>query len=167
MFSALRQGAVLYILEKGETPTIKIGQVESVTQPRSKYNTFNPSVPFTANMDTIVDIIVKIDNEKKEYIGIPSNASIHEYGNVVVSESRDAMVQEINNMLQSSQSIVESVDAHKNIIIKCEEILKQLDPTYAKQQERDDAIDNLKLEVSSIKTDMNKILDLLTKAKTE
>lgn len=167
MFSALRQGAVLYILEKGEFPTIKIGQVESVTQPRSKYNTFNPSIPFTANMDMIVDIIVKIDSEKKEYVGIPSNASIHEYGNVVVSENRDAMAQEVNNMLQSSKSIIESIDVHKNIITKCEDILKQLDPTYAKQQERDDAIDNLKNEVSSIKENMDQILDLLTKAKTD
>ena len=30
MFSALRQGSVLYILEKGENPTLKVG---------SKYNT--------------------------------------------------------------------------------------------------------------------------------
>jgi hypothetical protein len=34
MFSALRQGAVLYILEKGDTPKLKIGQIEGVTQPR-------------------------------------------------------------------------------------------------------------------------------------
>jgi len=37
MFSALRQGALVYILDKSEKPSIKTGQVEGVTQPR-----FNP-----------------------------------------------------------------------------------------------------------------------------
>jgi len=31
MFSALRQGAPLYILEKGDSPNVKIGVIESVT----------------------------------------------------------------------------------------------------------------------------------------
>lgn len=167
MFSALRQGALVYILEKGETPSIKIGQVESVTQPRPKYNTFNPTAPFGANMETVVDITVRLDNDKKDYIGIPSNASIHGYGNIVISESRDAMASEVNNMLQTSKQALESIDYHRNVIKTCEEMLKQLDPDYAKQQERDDAIDSLKSEVGSLKSDMSRILDLLTKAKSE
>lgn len=124
MFSALRQGSILYILEKGDKPSIKIGQVESVTQPRPKYGTFNPTVPFGANLDTIVDIAVKIDNEKKEYVGVPSNASIHEYGNIIVSESREAMAAEVNNMLQTSRSIIDSIDYHRSVIGTCEEMLK-------------------------------------------
>ena len=43
--------------------------------------------------------MVNIDNDKKEIIGVPSNASIHQYGNVVVSESRDAMISEVSGML--------------------------------------------------------------------
>lgn len=165
MFSALRQGAIIYILEKGESPNIKIGQVESVTQPRPKYNTFNPSVPFGANMETIVDISVKIENEQKEYIGIPSNGSIHGYGNIVISENREAMASEVNGMLQSSKQILDSIDYHKKVVKCCEDMLRQLNPDYAKQQERDDAIDSLKNEVGSLKDDMNKVLSLLTQAK--
>jgi len=33
MFAALRQGSTIYILEKGETPTLKVGQIISVTAP--------------------------------------------------------------------------------------------------------------------------------------
>ena len=153
-------------MEKGEQPNFKIGTVESVTQPRPKYNTYNPSIPFGANMETIVDITVKIDNEQKDYIGVPSNASVHGYGNIVISENRDAMVAEVNSMMQTSKQIIESVDYHKSVIASCEEMLKQLDPDYAKQQERDDAIDSLKGEVGSLRDDMNKILNLLTKAGT-
>lgn len=49
-------------------------------------------------------------------------------------------------------------------MVACEDMLKQLDPDYAKQQERDGAIDSLKEEVISLKSDMAKILSLLDKA---
>lgn len=167
MFSALRQGAVLYILEKGEKPCIKIGQIEGVSAPRPKYNTFNPSLPIGAATETIVDVTATVDNEKKEFIGVPSNTTIHGYGNFVISENRDAMLAELNSMLQISRKAIDSVDYHRGVISACEDMLKQLDPDYAKQQERDDAIESLKSEVGSLKDNMNKILDLLTKAKTD
>lgn len=164
MFSALRQGAILYIMEKADKPNIKVGYVESVTQPRPKYPTYNPALSFNSNMETLVDIIVKVDNDKKEIIGVPSNLSIHRYGDYVISESRDAMLQEVDGMMQASKSIVESVDYHKQVIESCERMLKELNPSFAKEQERDDAIDSLKGEVSSLREDMSKILSLLTKA---
>lgn len=166
MFSALRQGAPLYILEKGETPTIKIGQVESVTQPRPKYATYNPSIGLGGNMETIVDITVKINGEKKEYIGIPSNLSIHGYGDVVISESRDAMISEVDGMLQSSKSIIESIEYHKQMIVACEEMLKQLNPAYAKEQERDGVIDGLKSEVETLRKEISRMTSLLAKSET-
>lgn len=166
MFSALRQGSPIYILEKGQTLVIKIGQVESVTQPRPKYATYNPNVGFGANMETVVDITVKIGNDKKEYVGVPSNLSIHGYGDVVLSESRDAMISEVDGMLQSSKSILDSIDYHRNIIKDCEDILKQLNPAYAKEQERDGAIDSLKNEVETLRKEISKMSALLTKAET-
>lgn len=46
MFSSSRQGGFIYVLSKGERPTVKIGQIESVSSPVPKYPTYNPSVPF-------------------------------------------------------------------------------------------------------------------------
>lgn len=56
MFSALRQGATLYILDKSKDPIIKLGIVENVSVPRPMYKTFNPAVSFGTNMQTVVDI---------------------------------------------------------------------------------------------------------------
>lgn len=166
MFSALRQGSPIYVLEKGDILNLKIGQVESVSQPRPKYNTYNPTLGF-GNIETIVDIIVRFGNDKKEYIGIPSNLSIHGYGDVVISENKEAMISEVDGMLQSSKSIIESVDYHRNVISACETILKQLNPVYAKEQERDSAIDDLKSEVESLHKQIAKMTELLSKAETK
>ena len=163
MFSSMRPGSTLYILDKSEDPVVKIGYVESVTQPRPMYKTYNPAVSFGTNMQTVVDIKVKINNEVKDIIGVPSNESIHSYGDYVVSETREAMISEIDAMLQNSKNIIESIDKHKMIIAACENILKDLNPVYAKEKERDTAIEDLTNQVNDMQSVLNRLEQILTK----
>lgn len=150
MFSGLQQGAALYILDKSEEPKVVIGYVERVSPIHPMYPSYNPNVSFGSNLQTAVDIVLKMGSEKKEFVGVPSNASIHSYGDYVLSESRDGMIQEVNAMLQNSKSVISNVEQHKSNIQACEKILKELDPVYSKQQERDEAIDSLTKQVNSI-----------------
>lgn len=163
MFSALRPGSTVYLLDKSEEPNVKIGYVENVSQPRPMYKTYNPAVSFGTNMQTVVDITVKINNEKKDVIGIPSNATIHSYGDYVISETREAMISEVDAMLQHSKDIISSIDQHKQIIASCESILKDLNPVYAKEQERDSAIEDLTNQVNNMQGVLNRLESLLIK----
>lgn len=155
MFSALRQGSVVYILEKGENPVLKIGQVVSITQP-------NYSSNFLMNGSTI-DINVKVNNQNMDFKNVPSSQSIANYNNAVITETKELMSNEVDNMLQSSRSIVDSVTYHNNIITSCENILKELNPRFAKEKERDEDINNLKDKMGGIESKMDKILVLLQK----
>lgn len=155
MFSALRQGSVVYILEKGENPVLKIGQVVSITQP-------NYSSNFLMNGSTI-DINVKVNNQNMDFKNVPSSQSIANYNNAVITETKELMSNEVDNMLQSSRSIVDSVTYHNNIITSCESILKELNPRFAKEKERDEDINNLKDKMGGIESKMDKILSLLQK----
>lgn len=167
MFSSLRPGATLYILDKSDEPIVKIGYVESVTTPRPMYKTYNPAVSFGTNMQTVVDVTIRINNEKKDFVGLPSNESIHSHGDYVVSETREAMISEVDAMLQNSRNVIESVDNHKKIIVACENILKDLNPVYAKEKERDVAIDDLTKQVSDMKQVLKKLETFLTDKKDE
>lgn len=155
MFSALRQGSVVYILEKGENPVLKVGQVVSITQP-------NYSSNFLMNGSTI-DINVKVNNQNMDFKNVPSSQSIANYNNAVITETKELMSNEVDNMLQSSRSIVDSVAYHNNIITSCESILKELNPRFAKEKERDEDINNLKDKMGGIESKMDKILVLLQK----
>lgn len=155
MFSALRQGSVVYILEKGENPVLKVGQVVSITQP-------NYSSNFLMNGSTI-DINVKVNNQNMDFKNVPSSQSIANYNNAVITETKELMSNEVDNMLQSSRSIVDSVTYHNNIITSCESILKELNPRFAKEKERDEDINNLKDKMGGIESKMDKILSLLQK----
>ncbi len=155
MFSALRQGSVVYILEKGENPVLKVGQVVSITQP-------NYSSNFLMNGSTI-DINVKVNNQNMDFKNVPSSQSVANYNNAVITETKELMSNEVDNMLQSSRSIVDSVTYHNNIITSCESILKELNPRFAKEKERDEDINNLKDKMGGIESKMDKILSLLQK----
>lgn len=159
MFSALRQGSVLYILEKGENPTLKIGQVTSVTQPNYNNN-------FLMNGSTI-DISVKAGNETMDFKNVPGSQSVTSYNNAIITETKELMSNEVDNMLQNSKNIVDSVSYHTNVISSCENILKELNPRFAKEKERDEDISNLKTKIGGIETKMDKILTLLTKVESK
>lgn len=127
------------------------------------YKTFNPSVSFGTNLQTVVDIVVTIDNERKEFIGVPSINTIHSYGDYVICETKEGMIQEVDALLQNSKNVIASVEQHRSNIAACEKILKDLNPVYAKETERDEAIDSLTKRVDDVQSVLTRLESLLTK----
>lgn len=160
MFSTLRKGATIYILDRSADPTVKIGYIENVTMPRPMYPTYNPAVSLGTNMQTVVDLTVRVDDDKKEFC-VPSNLSIHTYGDFTLSENKEAMISEVDSLLQNSKDVLDSVDKHKAAISAYEKILGELNPVYAKEQERDSRIDNLTQQMDSMQDVLNRLESLL------
>ena len=160
MFSTLRKGATIYILDRTSEPEVKIGYVENVTLPRPMYPTYNPAASLGTNMQRVVDITVRIGEEKKEF-SVPSDLSIHTYGDYTISENKEAMISEVDSLLQNSKDVLESVDKHKAAIDAYENILKTLNPVYAKEQERDSTIDKLTQQVNGMQSTLNRLESLL------
>lgn len=154
MFSALRQGSLLYILEKGKNPTLKIGTVTSTTQPNYNNN-------FMINGATI-DINVKVNDQVLDFRNVPSSQSVANYNNAIIAETKELMSNEVESILTNSRSVIDSVPYHTNVIESCEQIQKELNPRFAKEKERDEDISNLKNKIGGIESKMDKILSLLT-----
>lgn len=157
MFSALRQGSVLYILEKGDQPQLKIGQVTSVSQPTYSNN-------YLMNGST-VNISTKVGDQVMEFQNIPGNLSTASQNNVIIAETKELMSNEVDNMLQSSKNIVDSMAYHEKVIESCENILRDLNPRFAKEKERDEDISNLKVQLGGLENKMDKLLSILSDKK--
>ena len=160
MFSTLRKGSPIYILDRTSAPEVKLGYIENVSIPRPMYPTYNPQVSLGTNMQMVVDLNVRIDNETKEFC-VPSNLSLHTYGDYTLSENKEAMISEVDSLLQNSKDVLDSVDKHKEAISAYEKILKNLNPVYAKEQERDVVIGNLSQRVDSIQNSLDRLEELL------
>lgn len=164
MFSTLKSGAPIYILDKGKDPQLKIGVVESITAPQARISMPNYT-GMAFNNDTTVDIRVKVGNEAMDFQKIPSNLSSATLGEVILCDNREDMLTTIDGFMQNSRQIVENIDYHKRVIEACDKMLVQLNPSYAKEKERDVTIESMKKEMTEIKDEfrgaMSEIKNLL------
>ena len=162
MFSALRRSGTVYILTKGDTPTRKTGVVQSVSSPVTKFGT--QLMPGQFQQDTVVDLTVKVGDELLTFKQIPSSSVIAPCGNTVVSESREAMVAEVENMIRTSKEVLGSVDYHKNALEACESIMCTLNPRLAEEKEQREKIETLERKLGGIEDTVGDMKELLLKA---
>jgi hypothetical protein len=160
MFQGLRTNSLFYVLDKGENPNLRIGQVVSVSNPQTKYPTFNNG--FTPQpMETVVDVKVKLGDEEVDFRQLPANGQIANDKNLVVSDNKDAMSAEVDAMLRQSKAILESVDYNKRVVESCEGMLQQLNPQIAKEKEQTEKINKLEGKVSGIEGKIDKMMGWL------
>ena len=162
MFSALRQSGTVYILTKGDTPALKTGVVQSVTSPVTKFGT--QLMPGQFQQDTVIDLTVKVGDELLTFKPLPSASVIASSGNMVVSESRDAMVAEVENMMRTSKEVLESVDYHRNALEACESIMCSLNPRLAEEKEQKVKIETLERKIGGIEASLENMTEMLSKA---
>ena len=160
MFQGLRTNSLFYVLDKGENPNLRIGQVVSVSNPQTKYPTFNNG--FTPQpMETVVDVKVKLGDEEVDFKQLPANGQIANDKNLVVSDNKDAMSAEVDAMLRQSKAILDSVDYNKRVVESCEGMLQQLNPQIAKEKEQTEKINKLEGKVSGIEGKIDKMMGWL------
>lgn len=165
MFSGLRTNSLFYILEKGEKPILKVGQVSSVSNPSPKYGQYPTTPMFGQQMETVVDVSVKVGDETMEFKQLPSNLSIANLGqNVVVSENKDAMNAEVEAMLRNSRGILESVSYHESVIASCDSILRELNPQLAKEKAQEEKIVGLEDQMGKLSVALSSIQEMLAQA---
>ena len=147
MFSALRQGSLVYILDKTNDLKFKIGEVVSMSAPRANYGD-----PF--NSQSCIDFRINVDGTICDYNAIPSSCSIVTYNNnkIIISETKQGLQSEVEAILQNAKQIVKNLDQYQQNIQSCERILKELNPQFAKDKERDDRMNALEAKLDKILT---------------
>ena len=158
MFSNIRQGVPVYLLDKvGQNgPVLKIGQVEQVSQLQPKHQTFTPGVNIgLPNLnEMVINIRVKFDDGPRDFNQVPANLSLADFNNgTVISDNRAVMA-------QNSKNIISSVPYHQKVVQASDLMLKQLNPNFAKEAERDTTISNLNQKVDSLTENVNTLVKL-------
>lgn len=156
MFSALNQGSPIYLLDKTSSPKYQVGEIIGISQPKINYN---------FGQTTTVDLKVKIDDSVQDFNSIPGINSVVTYNNgkLIISETKQGIQNEVESILHNSKHIVDNIDIYKQNISDCEEILKQLNPQFAKDKERDDRLTNLEDRFGNVESKLDKIFELVKK----
>uniref|UniRef100_UPI004026B207 hypothetical protein n=1 Tax=Prevotella sp. TaxID=59823 RepID=UPI004026B207 len=162
MFQGLRPNSIFYVLDKSGEPTLKIGQVISVSNPQPKFP-YQPG-QFNPQLETTVDVKVKMQDGEAEFKQLPSNGQIANSDNLVVAESREAMSAEVEAMLRHSKEVLDSKNYHEKVVKNCEQMLGILNPQIAKEKAQEQRIGNLEADVSGMKGTLSNIETMLQRA---
>jgi hypothetical protein len=109
-----------------------------------------------------VDVKVKIGEELLEFKQLNANMNIANSGNVVVSDSKEAMSAEVEGLLRNSKQIIESIPYHEKVVSSCDVMLRELNPQFAKEKEQEEKIGMLEERMGNIDDKLNKMFDLLS-----
>lgn len=145
-FGDVRQGTVLYILDETDKPKFYTSIVKDFSKPYVL-----PATPQQYGMlqPRVLDISAFSDVEEK-YQQLPENSEIARQGRITIFTSRDALAKQVEDTMRNSMEIINSVDRHKEIYDSCEEILKNLNPSFAHAKEQEEEITRLKEHISNM-----------------
>lgn len=161
--NSLTSGSPFYVLKKGERPVLEIGTVKAKSQPRPQYQTQTPNLMNGMNFQQVVDLTVTINGSDRVINNIPLNVEIAAQGNETFSGSREAMLQAVDNMLQTSKKALEQIPLHKNVIAESEKMLEVLNPRYAEEKKQARTITDLERRQSETDKKLDAILGILQK----
>lgn len=142
-FNSITNGNPFYVLRKGEKPTLDVGVVKSKSQPHAKWPTQTPNVMAGLQYQQVVDVTATINGKDETFTDIPINVEIAARGNDTFSGSREAMLQAVDSMLQTSKKAIEQVPYHKGVIAESEKMLEVLNPQYADNKRQARTIQSL------------------------
>lgn len=167
-FNSITNGNPFYILRKGERPLLEVGVVKSKSQPRAQYPTQTPNIGIGMQIQQVVDIVATINGKDETFPNLPINVEIAQKGNDTFTGSREAMLQAVDAMLQTSKKAIEQVPYHKSVISESEKMLEVLNPQYAENKQNARVIQTLKekqaaqeQQLAELKAQNNEMLNIL------
>ena len=162
-FNSISNGSPFYVLRKAEKPYLEVGVVKSKSQPRAKFPTQTPNIMTGMQMQQVIDVVATINGKDETFSDIPVNVEIAARGNDTFSGSREAMLQAVDAMLQTSKKALDQINYHKGVISESEKMLEVLNPRYAEEKRQARTISDLEKRQADTDKKLDTILGILQK----
>ena len=164
MFQNLKQNDALYVIDKSSgVPSLKIGQVVNVGNAMPATPVQNPGLMIGLNQQYQISIRAKIDGQEGDFNQLLTNESVHDYGNMIITDSRESLLSEIDKIRMKSQGELDRRDINEKTVVACDDMAKTVNPEYAKAKERDEAIANLGGRLDNIESMLAQFMEQINK----
>lgn len=161
--NSLCSGNPFYILKKGDKPVLEVGVLKGKSNPHPQYQTQTPNIMNGLNYQQVVDVTITVNGADRVIPNIPTNVEIFAMGNETFSGSREAMLQAVDAMLQTSKKAIEQVSYHKGVIAESEKMMELLNPRYAEEKRQARTISDLEKRQAVTDEKLDYIVSILKK----
>lgn len=170
MFSGLRQGNIIYLLDKSNL-SLTVAEVVKTSNPytmlqKQQGNKMQmmPTYIQPQGQDQFVDIVAKSPEHELNLEELPSNQSYCFKNNVFVCDNIDAINAEIDSNERSSKMVLDSVPYHEKAIEAYKEMKLRVNPQFAKDREQEEKIGALEVKMDGIENTLNQMMGILSEA---
>lgn len=168
MFQGLRQGNIIYLLDKGNL-SLSVAEVVKTSNPytmsqKQQGNKLQmmPTYVQPQGQELFMDIVAKSAEEEFTLEELPSNQSYCFKNNIFVCDNVEAINSEIDSCERSSKMVLDSVPYHEKAVKSYQEMKLRINPQFAKEKEQEEKIGALEERMGNIDNKLNKMIDLLS-----
>ena len=150
MFSTLRQGDTVLVLEQLDKLTLNTGEIIEILP------NYAPSFGGNINMK------VKINDQEYEFKKVPWNQSVAKNGKIIIGENKEVILKEVSALKENSEQILNNIEHHKQLVRDCDAILRENDTYYNSTVKHDEEINDLRNQINDMSKSLAKIEKLLS-----
>lgn len=146
LFKDIKTGYPIYFLDKDNVRYYQ-GKAVSIAVPRyqNQMGTNYGAQP----TGLVVDVTIEAEGATKTYT-IPETSAIIYAGNIVLSTDKEWILREVEALKSVSEETLSKMDKHKQVVINCNALLEELNPSFAEKRAQDKRIEGIENEVKSL-----------------
>lgn len=163
MFQNLNKDDDVYVIDKKEDPVLRMGKFVSKTIPIPVTPTKTPGLMLNMTQQYEFSIRANIEGQEGDFPNILTTESVHDYGNTIVCSTREAFLSEVDKLRMKSQGEIDRQELNEKTLAWCEDVSRRVNPAYAKEKERDEAIANLNERLDTMEESIGNALDKILK----
>ena len=154
MFSNLKEKDIIYILDKSNDISVKLGTITHINNTNTPYYNITP---------TEIEFNADVNGDNYEFKKIPASMSIYcPNKDIVISDNKEDLLREYDNMVKLSKQVLDSIPYHQKVIESEEAVLAVLNPKYAEVKEQKKQLENLETRVGGVEQGISDIKNMLT-----
>lgn len=147
MFKDLKQGFAVHILDKtSRVPVYKTGTVVNATEPRIDTQASQQGTAPIPNMyaPKVIDLTIDFDGVNKTYV-VPELGMVASAGAFIMACDTATILNEVRAMHKTSSDAIaeENIATHRKIVESCEDIMGEIDKSFADSKATNERIDRI------------------------
>lgn len=142
--------------------TAKVAQISSQYPPQFNYQ--SPANP--ASLSPLFNLSLEIDGKTEVFERIPINTAVAEFPDkgLVVSETRDGVVNEVQAMRSLAVTELDKRSYYEQTVVNCDQILSDINPEIKREKEQASKIAKLEEQISGMSDQIAALTGLISKS---
>lgn len=139
MFKELKAGYPMYLFDRA-----------SLAYEQAKVMNVLPNYNVGNYGKMEVNITIQTKDGKQNTYSVSDTEQSAYAGNLLVSTSKECVINEINALRNNSDEILQNVDSHKRIVKECDKLLAELDTGFRDKKNTERRLDTLEQTMQEI-----------------